>query len=360
MASIVLTGAHGFIGINLLEKVLMTSLDDLGLEKAPGAKFSNFDSRPGEKILSTIVSDLPESLTRENARRFAGSARVQYVDYENLFSYLEKLPQQPKIIVHNGACSSTTERDPAVFAKLNLGYSQKIWEYCTQHKIPLIYASSAATYGDGTLGFSDKKEDCSKYTSLNLYGKSKLDFDLWALQQKATPPTWFGLRYFNVYGQFEGHKGGQASMVYHGYHQATRTGKIKLFESNTPKYKHGDQVRDFISIEDIAAVTLKLIRICLDRQLGHSNLTLPENGLFLNLGTGVTQTWNNLATYVFQALSLPTKIEYIPMPENIAGQYQNYTCADLSSLRSIGVDHKFLSLEQGVTRYVQKHLVRGQ
>lgn len=360
MANIVLTGAHGFIGVNLLEKVLMANFEELGLEKQATPRFSNFDKSSGDRNISITTTDLPESLTRENAKRFAGSARVKYVDYENLFEYLESLSEQPLVIVHNGACSSTTERDPAVFAKLNLGYSQKIWSYCTKHKIPLIYASSAATYGDGTLGFSDKKEDSEKYIPLNLYGKSKLDFDIWALKQKETPPTWFGLRYFNVYGQFEGHKGGQASMVYHGYNQATRTGKIKLFKSNTPQYSDGNQVRDFIYIDDIVAVTLNLMRICIERSHGVSKLILPENGLFLNVGTGVTETWNNLATHVFSALSLPANIEYIPIPENIAGQYQNYTCADLSSLHSIGVHHQFHTLQQGVTKYVQKHLLRGQ
>jgi ADP-L-glycero-D-manno-heptose 6-epimerase len=360
MANIVLTGAHGFIGINLLEKVLMTSPEELGLPKNTIPKFSDFDQNNIDRNISVTISDLPESLTRENARRFAGSARVKYVDYEGLFSYLESLATPPAIIVHNGACSSTTEQDPQVFAKLNLGYSQKIWEYCTKFKVPLIYASSAATYGDGTLGFSDKKEDCAKYTPLNLYGKSKLDFDMWALRHTQTPPTWFGLRYFNVYGQFEGHKGGQASMVYHGYHQVTRTGKINLFKSNTPQYQDGQQVRDFIYVDDIVAVTMLLMRICIERRLGNSNLILPENGLFLNVGTGLTETWNNLAKNVFSALSLPCHLDYIPMPDNIAGQYQNYTCADLSALRSLGIQHEFQTLPQGVTKYVQKHLLRGQ
>jgi ADP-L-glycero-D-manno-heptose 6-epimerase len=360
MANIVLTGAHGFIGVNILEQILKSTFEEIGLQETPNLKFSNFDKPHSERYISTIVSDLNDSLTRENARRFAGSARVQYVDYENLFTYLNNLPSEPLVIIHNGACSSTTEKDPAVFEKLNLGYSKKIWEYCSNKQVPLIYASSAATYGDGLLGFSDKKEDCEKYKPLNLYGKSKLDFDIWALKQKQTPPTWFGLRYFNVYGQFEGHKGGQASMVYHGYHQATRTGKIKLFKSNTPQYKDGDQIRDFIYIDDIVSVTLSLIRICIERKLGQSKLILPENGLFLNLGTGQEETWNHLAKSVFSALNLNSNIEYIPIPDNIAGQYQNYTCADLSTLRSIGIHHQFYSLERGVAKYVQKHLLRGQ
>jgi ADP-L-glycero-D-manno-heptose 6-epimerase len=360
MAKIVITGANGFIGTNVLEKVLMASLSDFGLENRPTPRFSNFDKVTGEKIVTAITSDLPESLSRETARRFAGSSRVEYVDYEKLFEFLEKQEVQPLCIVHNGACSSTTEQNPAVFEKLNLGYSKLVWNYCVKHQIPLIYASSAATYGDGTLGFSDKKEDCEQYTSLNLYGKSKLDFDIWALKQTQSPPTWFGLRYFNVYGQFESHKGGQASMVYHGYQQATRTGKIKLFQSNTSQFKDGDQVRDFISIEDITAITLKLIRICIERKLGKSSLSIPDNGLFLNVGVGIPETWNHLAQNVFEAIGLPSKIEYIPIPANLANQYQNYTCAQLESLRSLGIKHEFLTLKQGVANYVQKHLMRGQ
>lgn len=193
-----------------------------------------------------------------------------------------------------------------------------------------------------------------------MYGKSKLDFDLWVLKQKKTPPTWFGLRYFNVFGQFESHKAGQASMVYHGYNQATCTGKIKLFKSNTPDYKDGDQMRDFVYIDDVVDVTMHLVRLCMERKKNPAAHPLPENGMFLNVGTGVAQTWNQLAHCIFNALSLPPSIEYISIPENIANQYQNYTCADLASLRSLGVDHTFKTLEESVTKYIQKHLVRGQ
>lgn len=361
MTCFVLTGCNGFIGTNLVQKVLAAQPEDFGLIKSALPKFSNFEKDAANQTpISVIASDTPESLTRGIAHRFVGSARYQYQDYKSLLDYLEHLDTPPDIVIHNGACSSTTETNPQVFAELNLGYSQKIWEYCTRKQVPLIYASSAATYGDGKNGFSDKKEDCSKYTSLNLYGKSKLDFDLWVLEQKQTPPTWFGLRYFNVFGQFESHKGGQASMVYHGYNQATRTGKIKLFKSNTPVYKDGDQVRDFIYIDDLIDVTMDLIRLCFDRKKDPASHPLPENGLLLNVGTGVARTWNDLAESIFDSLSLPLSIEYIDMPENIKHQYQNYTCADLTTLRSIGIGHKFKTLEDGVAKYVQKHLVRGQ
>ena len=360
MSTIVLTGAHGFIGNNLLEKLLKVSPEELGLNQKSSPQFSNFDSLSHNEPLSFIITDLPKSMGGFNARRFAGSARVTYVDYEDLFSHLNQLKTPPLVVIHNGACSSTTETDPDVFFKLNLNYSQKMWEYCVQKEVPFLYASSAATYGNGELGFSDKKEDCEKYTPLNLYGKSKLDFDIWALKQRQTPPTWFGLRYFNVYGQFESHKGGQASMVYHGYQQATRTGQINLFKSNSSDYTDGNQVRDFIYIDDIIAVTLELIRLCLERKNGKNNVNISGNGLFLNLGTGVVQSWNSLAENVFEALNMKKNIHYIPMPQNIAGQYQNYTCANLSSLRSLQINYEFTSLKEGIKKYVQKHLVRGQ
>jgi ADP-L-glycero-D-manno-heptose 6-epimerase len=361
MPLFVVTGAHGFIGTNIVERLLSLEPGELGFEKTANLKFSNFEEKGHqEKGCSVIASDLSNSISRQTARRFLGSARYQYVDYEDLISHLEKLSVKPDAVIHNGACSSTTETDPEVFSKLNLGYSQAMWEYCTRNKIPYIYASSAATYGDGKNGFSDKKEDCEKYIPLNLYGKSKLDFDIWALKQRTTPPSWFGLRYFNVFGQFESHKGNQASMVYHGYNQATRTGRIRLFESNNPKYKAGEQLRDFVYIDDLVEVTIDLIRISIARKNGDSKLVLPENGLFLNIGRGIAESWNTLAKEVFSALSMPESIEYIPMPVNIIKQYQNYTCADLSTLRSVGISHEFASFKSGVTKYVQKHLMRGQ
>lgn len=361
MRHFVVTGCNGFIGTNLVQKILAAQPEDFLFESTPKSKFSNFDKIDTEKnLVSVIGSDLPNSLLRPIAHRFVGSVRYIYQDYKSLIDYLESLSTPPDIVIHNGACSSTTETDPNVFYELNLQYSQKIWEYCAKHKIPLIYASSAATYGDGSKGFSDKKEHCSEYKPLNLYGKSKLDFDLWALKQSQTPSTWFGLRYFNVFGQFESHKQNQASMVYHGYHQALQTGKIKLFKSNSDQYQNGEQLRDFIYVDDVIDVTMDLIRLCLNRQEGNSNVTLPENGLLLNLGTGIARTWNDLANSVFQAIGLNPSIEYIDIPKNIVNQYQNYTCADLSSLRSLGIDHTFKSLEEGITKYVHKHLSRGQ
>ncbi len=360
MPLFVVTGANGFIGTNVVERLLTAAPEELGFAKEQSVRFSDFENKVQEKGCSVIATDMSNSMNRINASRFLGSVRYHYVDYENLIAHLNKLDRKPDMVIHNGACSSTTETNPEIFQKLNLGYSQLLWEYCAKNDIPFIYASSAATYGDGRYGFSDKKEDCEKYVSLNLYGKSKLDFDLWALKQKTTPQTWFGLRYFNVFGQFESHKAGQASMVFHGYNQAVRTGKIKLFESNSVDYAHGEQLRDFVYIDDITDITMELIRICMERKENKSSHIIADDGLFLNIGRGIAESWNNLAREVFSALSLPESIEYISMPDNIVRQYQNYTCAELSTLRSLGIQHEFRSLKTGVTKYVQKHLMRGQ
>jgi len=359
MPLIVLTGVNGFIGNNLCEKILSATSDELGFACRKKINFSNFDNTKNPNAIEVLGCDVSESLNRTTAKRFVGSARYRYCDYKDLFSTLDALSQRPDIIIHNGACSSTTETDQTIFDTLNLEYSKKIWSYCTTNDIPLIYASSAAVYGNGQNGFSDRKEDCNKYTPLNLYGKSKLDFDLWALEQKKTPNSWLGLRYFNVFGPYEDHKKSQASMVYHGYTQAKETGIIKLFESNSEKYDNGEQQRDFVYINDIINITIQLVKFAIRRKSGLCEMTLPNNGLFLNIGSGIANTWNKLAVSIFDALELEPSIEYIPIPENIAHQYQNYTCADLSLLMSMVSDYNFAVFEDSVKQYVQSFLARG-
>jgi len=365
---IVVTGAHGFVGNHILEKLLMSDLatlrspaPDQGVEvgKPAGSqvRFSQ-QAASASQVFDLWAVDLPESAARATAHRFAQSSRVRIVFHKELIDALRAAPQPPLAIIHNGACSSTVERDPAVFAELNVGSSQALWKYCSENGVPFIYASSAAVYGDGLKGFSDLPENCAQYRSLNLYGQSKLDFDLWALEQQQTPPYWFGLRYFNVYGAFESHKGGQASMVFHGYQQATRTGVIRLFKSNTADYSDGNQVRDFVYVKDIVRVTLHLLALAL---CGEKPVLPPHtrNGCFVNVGTGTTRSWNDLAESVFDALSLPRRIEYIVIPQNISGQYQNYTCADLTVLRQLGYRRAFTPLQEGVREYVQRYLMRG-
>lgn len=365
---IVVTGAHGFIGNHILEKLLMSDLNSLlqservGSQPPPAVRtaqmrFSQKESRP-PSVFDVWAVDLPESSVRQTAHRFAQSSRVKIVFLNDLMASLRGMTHPPLAIIHNGACSSTVERNPEVFATLNLRSSQDLWIYCAEHQIPFIYASSAAVYGDGSLGFSDAPASSASYKPLNLYGRSKLDFDLWALQQEKTPSHWFGLRYFNVYGPFETHKGGQASMLFHGYQQATRTGCIRLFKSNTPDYADGAQVRDFVYVKDIVKVTMHLLH----RALSAGANALPAGngaGCFVNVGFGETRSWNELAAVIFDALSLPCRIEYIEIPENIANQYQNYTLADLSTLRSLGYESPMTALSDGGREYVQRYLMRG-
>ena len=357
MALIIVTGANGFIGSNLLERLLLSDLETFGL--APRRYANRFAGGATGDELSFWAVDLTESLVSPNFRRFSQSSRVTFVSHKELVEKMDALPEAPLAVIHNGACSSTTETDPEVFANLNVNYSIALWEACAKRNIPFIYASSASVYGDGTLGFSDEKELTQSYKPLNLYGKSKHDFDLWALSAAQKPPTWFGLRYFNVYGPFEAHKGGQASMVFHGYRQATRTGVIRLFESNVPEYEAGNQVRDFVYVKDVLNVTLAVLQICLQRQRG-TGIEIKDQGMFLNVGRGVTETWNSLATAVFKALGMPPRIEYIEMPESLSKHYQNYTCAQTQNLRSLGIaSETFSTLEDGVHEYVQKFLMRG-
>lgn len=370
---LVVTGCNGFIGTHVVEALLKRSWGEL---LTPGAKprtaslrFSNFDAPCGageDAPLEVVGVDLPESASRSNAARFAGSSRYRFLTHAALLSALEDGSLRPAAIIHNGACSSTVETDPRVFAELNVDSSQRLWKACARLGIPFLYASSAAVYGDGARGFSDAVEDCGCYEALNLYGKSKLDFDLWALARADAPPFWFGLRYFNVYGPFEAHKGGQASMVFHGYNQITRTGALRLFESNHPDYPHGGQKRDFIFVDDIVRYTLELLSRSL-RALHRGEAAFPaargagfeRGGLFVNLGTGTARAWNELGSHLFASLSLPTRIEYIPMPAPLARQYQNFTCAAHGGLTRLGLEPAFTDLGTGVRTYVQRYLLRG-
>lgn len=395
---VVVTGAHGFIGNHILERMLMTDLGELQsgrvMANAPDFKprtaqlrFSqqseaSWSSEGSEGQLTSAASsldvwavDLPEAAARPTAHRFAQSSRVKIVFLKQLLHELRSASHPPVAVIHNGACSSTVEKNPEVFAELNLASSQELWNFCAEFQIPFIYASSAAVYGDGSHGFSDRLEHTSHYQPLNLYGQSKLDFDRWALEQSQRPSAWFGLRYFNVYGPFESHKGGQASMVYHGYQQATRQGVIRLFKSNTPRYSDGGQLRDFVYVKDIVKITQYLLSLSLRPQQAVGT-GLPRSSAsvagassspskptltsgFVNVGTGKARSWNDLAAAVFDAIAVPKKIEYIDMPDNIAGQYQNFTCAEISTLRALGYDASMTPLEEGVRDYIQRYLMRG-
>ena len=384
--TVVVTGANGFIGTHIVEAFLKRRWSDVlqkaGRPKTASLRFSNFeevqkssdDVQPwADASIRVVGVDLPESLTRSNARRFAGSACYTFLSSEELLVELESGRLRPQLIIHNGACSSTVETDPNVFKKLNLDYSKALFAASAKLGIPFIYASSASVYGNGALGFSDLPSENTKLLPMNLYGKSKHDFDSWAWEQEQQPSSWYGLRYFNVYGPFESHKQGQASMVYHAYQQITRTGKVNLFKSGSQEYAHGMQVRDFIFVDDVVRYTLEISAIALRHKESSEQNPLPflmsdrdlqqnapvRQGVFVNLGTGHPRTWVDLVTAVFSALGLPPRNEFIDMPLSISGHDQNYTCAEHGGLRSLQLPLQFTPLEKGVSDYVRKFLARG-
>ena len=227
--------------------------------------------------------------------------------------------------------------------KLNVEYSKSIWNYCTEKSIPLVYASSAATYGSGELGYKDDHAIVNELQPLNPYGISKNEFDKWALQQTSQPPSWAGLKFFNVYGPNEYHKGRMASMIFHGYNQIKKTGEVKLFKSHKPEFKDGEQLRDFIYVEDIAKVCYWLMQ---------NNV---ESGLY-NLGTGKARSFKDQITAIFNTLNKEPNIQYIDMPEDIRDKYQYFTEADMSKLINAGYTESFYSLEEGVADYVKNFL----
>jgi ADP-L-glycero-D-manno-heptose 6-epimerase len=318
-SSILLTGAAGFIGSYLLgylnrkgfSKIVIA--DDFSDED----KWFNFDNKEySEKI-----------------------------ERAELFGWLEENKPKIDLVFHLGARTDTTEFDYSVHEELNLAYSKKIWEYCSGNSIPLIYASSAATYGSGDKGYSDDHAVVDSLQPLNPYGISKNEFDKWALQQKVTPPFWAGLKFFNVYGPNEYHKERMASMVFHGYNQVKKTGRIKLFRSHRDDFRDGEQLRDFIYVEDIA-------RVCYWMMEGMEHIA---PGLY-NLGTGHARSFIDLVTPIFNQLGIPVNIEFIDMPSDIRDKYQYFTEADMRKLRNAGYTEPFISVEEGVKDYVQHYL----
>ena len=273
----------------------------------------------------------------------------KYSSYYNKSVFLDILDELDGVesIIHMGACSSTTERDFDYLWINNVEYSKKLWEYAAKKQIPFIYASSAATYGDGSMGFDDK-QNIDNLRPLNGYGYSKQAFDQWANRSTADskPPQHVGLKFFNVYGPNEYFKGSMASMVFHGFKQIRESGRVCLFKSYNPKYANGGQLRDFVYVKDVCEVIRWL--------LSHREVS----GLF-NVGTGRPRTFHDLASATFAAMGLEEKIEYIDMPEELKERYQYYTCANMDKLKSAGYDIDFVSLEQGVQDYVLSHLERG-
>lgn len=310
---IVVTGAAGFIASNVALLLNQQGRNDLVLVD----DFSKTGKRSNYEILS-----------------FA-----ELVDRNVFFDWFENNHINIDFIIHLGARTDTTEFDYNVFQKLNVDYTLAIWRCCVEYQIPLVYASSAATYGMGELGYDDCHDIVGRLQPLNPYGRSKNEIDKAILSQTEQPPFWAGLKFFNVYGPNEFHKGKMASVILHAYRQIMETGKVKLFRSHNPNFEDGQQLRDFVYVKDVAKVILWLME--------HR----PENGLY-NVGTGKARSFYDLADNTFKAMGQETNIEFIDTPLEIRDKYQYFTEANMTKLRSVGYTEPFTSLEDGVREYV--------
>jgi len=317
---IIVTGAAGFIG-----SCLVRSLNDNG--------FNNL----------VLTDDFSDNLKNKNLDGKQFTEKVHRLDF---MKWLSENHKSVSFIFHIGARTDTAEFSQSVFDKLNLNYSKNLWELGVKFQIPLIYASSAATYGMGEFGFHDNHEVIEKLKPLNPYGVSKNEFDKWVLQQSTTPPFWAGFKFFNVFGPNEYHKGRMASVIFHTFNQIIESGEMKLFHSHNPDFKDGEQLRDFIYVKDLCEILLFMMK--------HKK----DNGIY-NLGTGKARSFNDLASATFKALDKIPKISFIDTPEDIREKYQYFTEANMQKLRSIGYANSFTTLEGGVEDYVKTYLIKG-
>jgi len=329
---IVVTGAAGFIG-----SCLVGFLNEKG--------FSNL-----------ILVD--EFSRQDKTPNLDGKKFSHKVEREEFFEWLFINKPTINFIFHIGARTDTTEFDYAVHQHLNVEYSQKIWNYCTVQEIPLVYASSAATYGAGEWGYKDDHDLCHKLKPLNPYGVSKNEFDKWVLHQEDHPPFWAGLKFFNVYGPNEYHKGRMASVIWHSYNQIQKDGIVKLFKSHRHDFKDGQQLRDFVYVKDVLNVCYWLMETSSGSPLPTPNSRLAS-GIY-NLGTGKARAFEDLVKSTYAGLDKPDHIQYIDMPEDIRDKYQYFTEANMSKLKNAGYTTDFYSLEKGVDDYVRNYLSIGK
>lgn len=318
---IIVTGGAGFIGSAFIWKLNQEGQD---------------------QVLVVDALDTSDKWKNLVNRRFH-----DYFDRQELLERIERdtLPFKIEAVVHMGACSATTERDADYLMRNNYRYTQTLAAWCLRHGARFIYASSGATYGDGSQGYSDQDADTDKLKPLNMYGYSKHLFDLWALQTQAIK-HYVGLKFFNVFGPNEYHKDDMRSVVHKAFEQVQATGQVKLFKSYRPEYKDGEQVRDFVYVKDVVEVMYWFLR------------NPKVNGVF-NVGTGQARTWNDLVRAVFAALGKTPKIEYIEMPEHLRDRYQYRTQASIEKLKLTGCPVAFRSLEDGVKEYVQQYLTQA-
>jgi len=315
---LVITGAAGFIGSCLLAEYArknthyIIAVDDFTIEK----KQANF----------------------------VHTTSAEFIDREVFLDWFSAHAAQVDAVLHIGARTNTTEQDLAILDHLNFQYSIRIWDLCTEHQIPMIYASSAATYGNGEHGYVDDHALIPSLKPMNPYGQSKQDFDLWVLAQEKTPPFWAGLKFFNVYGPNEYHKGRMASVVMHTFNQIQATGAMSLFRSHKAGVADGYQSRDFVYVKDVVHVIVFL-------------LEHEPNSAIYNLGSGVANPFIDLARYTFEAMGKDPKISFVDTPIDIRDTYQYYTCASMEKLHEAGYSQAFHSLKEGVFDYVQGYLL---
>ncbi len=314
---IVVTGAAGFIGSCLIAKLNSEGFNEI-----------------------IAVDDFTKT---EKAGNLKDKNIKEKVDRNSFFSWFLHNSEKITFIFHIGARTDTTEFRKEIFDELNVGYSKNVFTLCIQYNIPIVYASSAATYGLGEFGYQDNHEIVESLKPLNPYGESKNEFDKWVLSLPEFPPFWAGMKFFNVYGPNEYHKGRMASVIFHAYNQIKNSGKVKLFKSHIDDYKDGEQLRDFIYVKDVTDVLFFMMK------------EKPASGLY-NLGTGKARSFNALATATFKAIGVETNIEYIDTPVDIRDKYQYFTQAEMAKLRNAGYQKDFTSLEDGVKDYVTNYL----
>ncbi len=315
---IIVTGAAGFIGSCLVSRLNKAGYDNIA-----------------------VVDDFSKT---EKAKNLEGKTISAKIGRKDFIQWLQDFSAEVEMIFHIGARTDTTEFNKAIFDELNVDYSKAVWEACVQFNIPLVYASSAATYGLGEFGYSDDPSLIPSLKPLNPYGDSKNDFDKWVLTQTKQPPFWAGLKFFNVYGPNEFHKGRMASVIFHAFHQINEVGGMKLFRSHNAAYTDGGQLRDFIYVKDVVEVCLFLME------------KKPNSGIY-NLGSGKARTFLDLAKNTFKNMAKGENITFIDTPIDIRDKYQYYTEADMSKLLSVGYNGGFHSLEEGVKDYVQNFLI---
>ncbi len=317
---IIVTGAAGFIGSCLVKRL----------------NHDNFNA--------IIAVDKFGDPAKE--KNLAGAKVQEFVDRENFMAWLDKNYELVEFIFHIGAKTDTAEFDAVLLNRMNTQYTKDIWTRCIQYQIPLVYASSAATYGLGEMGYDDDESKIQQLKPLNPYGQSKQDFDVWAIQQKDKPFFWAGLKFFNVYGPNEYHKSRMASVIWHAFNQIGKTDKMKLFRSHNPEFKDGEQMRDFVYVKDVVEVCIFLMHHRKDPAI-------------YNLGSGKARTFLDLTKAVFKAMGKKEDIEFIDTPADIRDKYQYFTEANMQKLKKIGYSKPFHSLEEGTEDYVKNYLMEG-